>query len=248
VRNVTSVNKEFELFYLEKFKENFKNFPQGDVCPDERPDFLLKTTNGVIGIELTHFYRQTPDGRLPLQQRESVRRKIISEAKFIYDESGFAPVYVHVHFGFNFCCRSSEIKRVAERLVQIVGCSMLAHAQTTVVRRDEIQLPGIDLLHIKKPIMAKSYWSAPLASFVPNLLPDQLQDILDRKSRYCENYRSKCDQTWLVIAMDRFRASSFALVPESTKHHVYSHSFDSAFLFLYNYTDEQEAPCLLNRC
>jgi hypothetical protein len=212
--SAASVNKEFELFYLEKFKENLQNFPQGDICTDECPDFLVKNPNGIIGIELTHFYRQMPVGHLPLQQRESVRRKIINEAKSIYDESGFAPVHVHVHFGFNFCCRASEIKPVAERLAQLVGCSTQAHVQTAVLRRDEIQLLGIDLLHIEKHIKPKSYWSAPQASFVPNLQPDQLQGILDAKSRRCQNYRTKCDQAWLVIAMDRFRPSSFALIKE----------------------------------
>jgi hypothetical protein len=37
------VNKESELFYLEKFKEYFSGFPKGNIFSDERPDFLVKS-------------------------------------------------------------------------------------------------------------------------------------------------------------------------------------------------------------
>jgi hypothetical protein len=76
------VSKETGLFYLEKFKENFSSFPKGIIFPDERPDFLVKAPSEIIGIEITGFYRETSSStRPPLQQRESVRHKIITLAK-----------------------------------------------------------------------------------------------------------------------------------------------------------------------
>jgi hypothetical protein len=47
--------------------------------------------------------------------------------------------------------------------------------------------------------------------------------------------------------MDRFRASSFSQLPEGLEEHVFSHGFDSAFLFFYDYTDAQKPPILLRK-
>jgi len=242
------VSKESELFYLERFKENFSNFPQGDICPDESPDFLVKSGNGIIGVELTDFYRQvSSETPLPLQAREKVRQRIISQAKSIYDESGFAPVWAFAYFDGNFQCRASEIQSVAERLVQLAKCSLLEQENEKNWARDDIQINGIHSLSVKRSIMAKSYWRAPLATFVPEVKPQQLQKILDKKSALSEDYRRKCKKVWLVIVMDRFRASSFSLIPEGFAEHAFSHKFDSAFLFSHDYSDAQSPPILLRK-
>jgi hypothetical protein len=114
------VNKELELFYLGKFKENFPSFPKGEIIPDESPDFLVKVPNEIIGIEITGFYRQTSSSaKPPLQQRQSVRHKIIALAKTCYDHKGLPPVFAGVHFELNFHCRKSEIQPIAKRLVEL---------------------------------------------------------------------------------------------------------------------------------
>jgi len=51
------------------------------------------------------------------------------------------------------------------------------------------------------------------------------------KNVLCADYRKKCDKIWLVIIMDRFKASSFSSIPDTTLEHSYTHNFDSAFLF-----------------
>lgn len=239
------MNKEFELFYLERFKENLRDFPKGNILRHERPDFLINTTDGILGIEVTHVYRQMPDGQIPLQQRERVRRKIIEEAQYIYDQSGSGPLVVNVHFDFNFCCKMFDVRATAEKLAALVV--LLKNQSRTEARRDEIPIPGIALLRIIRPVKSASRWSSPFGSFVPPLTPTQIQCVLDRKNLLYAEYRKTCDRVWLVVAMDRFRASMFSLVPESAKQHIYSYQFDSAFLFLYNRLDEQQPPCLLRR-
>jgi hypothetical protein len=242
------VNKQSELFYLNKFKESFSNFPQGNISPDERPDFLVKAPNEIVGIEITGFYRETSSStQPPLQQRESVRHKIITLAKSIYDNKGLPSVYVNVHFDLNFHCRKSEVQPIAETLAELAEQSLSSPTDEKMWRIGDIQLKGIHLLFVKKMKLAKSYWSAPLASFVPTVNPQQIQDIFDEKNALCGDYRKKCDKIWLVIVMDRFEASSFSEIPETTLEHLYAHRFDSAFLFFYNYTHSQKPPFLLQR-
>ena len=154
-------------------------------------------------------------------------------------------MFAGVHFDLNFHCHKSEIQPIARRLVELAEQSLSNPVSEKIWRRDAIQLSGIDLLSFKKWKAAKSYWFAPLASFVPAANSQQIQDILDDKNVLCAGYRKKCDKIWLVIVMDRFQASSFSLIPETALEHSYTHNFDSAFLFFYDYTHSQKPPFLL---
>src|SRR6202021_1193596 len=114
------VNKAVEQFYLEEFRKNFPVFPCGDICPDERPDFLIKSPGRVIGVEVTKYFRDMANAaQTPLQKREAVRRKIMDEANSIADKRGHLQAYVIVYFDLDFFCRHSEISTTATELVQL---------------------------------------------------------------------------------------------------------------------------------
>jgi hypothetical protein len=240
--------KQKEFFYLNKFKENFTDFPASIICLDERPDFSVKSANEIIGIEVTDFFREkASDTKFPLQQRLEVRNKIINLAKSIYDNKGLPSVYVNVHFDFNFNCRESAVQPMAKRLVELVEQSLPNLIVEKLWRTYDIQLKDVQLLSVGKRESEKSDWSAPFASFLPATNPQQIQEILDRKNTRCEDYRKKCNKIWLVIMMDRFQAPSFSLIPETVSEHLYAHNFDSAFLFLYDCDNLQKPPFLLQK-
>ena len=233
---------------MEKFKENFPDFPKGEIVPNESPDFLVKAPNETVGIEITGFYRQTSSStKPPLQQRQSVRHKIVTLAKASYDQKGLPPVFVGVHFALNFHCRKYEIQPISEKLVNLAEKSLSNSAEEKIWRRDDIQLNGVDLLSVKKMNLAKSYWSAPLASFVPTASSQQIQNILDGKNTLCDEYRKKCNKTWLIIVMNRFDPASFSLISENILENEYFYNYDSAFLFFYDYTHLQKSPFLLQK-
>ena len=240
------VNKESELFYLEKFKENFPEFPEGIVCLNEKPDFLIKTNSNFLGIEITGHYRErSPNTKSPLQQKLNTRRKIIDLAKSIYDGKKLPPLFLHVHFNLNYYCSESKIQSVADMIAQLAEQSISLPSSEIAWKADEIPSRGIDLITVKKRNTGINYWSAPFGSFVPPINPQQIQDILNDKSARQMEYRKRCDLTWLVIVMNRFDPASFSLIPETTLEHLYTHSFDSAFLFFYDYAHSQKPPFLL---
>jgi len=47
-----------EETYLRRFRENFLGFPEGTILPNEHPDFLVETSRGRVGIELTEYHVQ----------------------------------------------------------------------------------------------------------------------------------------------------------------------------------------------
>jgi len=240
------VNKESERLYFDKFKELSPNFPPGKICSEERPDFLVKAENATIGIEITKYYREiSSEGHPALQQRESARRKIIAQAKYNYDLTNLAPMHVHVFFDFNFHCSQREIHTYATRLAHLAERS--AQENKDNWWRDEVQLNGVHSMDVKRTTLAKSFWSAPLGSFVPEVSCPQLQTILDKKNALCADYRKKCDEVWLVIAIDRLQPASFARIPEGIQDHPFAHDFDSAFLFFRDYDGDKTAPILMRK-
>jgi hypothetical protein len=237
------MNKAAEQFYLEEFKKNYSAFPCGDIDPHERPDFLIRTGDRVIGVEVTEYFRDMAGTvQTPLQQREAVRRKIMNQAKSIADQRGGLSGLVFVHFDLDFYRKTSEISATATELVNVAERRFQNGEADMFIRRYEIDIPGVAGVSINKLRGLKSYWKDPLASFVPTVTPQQLQHILDQKSPLSGEYKKKCDEIWLLIVMNRFQASSYAMIPAEISHHAYVHDFDSAFLFCYERNDEQKPP------
>ena len=56
-----TLQKARERAYLERFREKFADFPEGEVVSFEHPDFLIKSQPRWIGIELTEYHVQEPD-------------------------------------------------------------------------------------------------------------------------------------------------------------------------------------------
>jgi hypothetical protein len=238
------MDKKAEWSYLNEFIGNFLNFPNGEICPSESPDFLIKCQNEVVGIELTNFFRAKADtGETSLQQRQAVRYKIMKYAKVISDQRGLLGAHVFVHFDLGFCCKTSEISETAYKLVQVV--EQVDRDKEKFIRRNEIEIAGVDGLSVTRTKGKTSYWRDPLASFVPTVDPQQIQDILDQKSARCTDYRKKCDKIWLLIIMDRFNAAQYSLITDEVTDYCYMHDFDSAFFFCRDYYDKQKPPYLL---
>jgi hypothetical protein len=242
------VNKNVELFYLHKFKENFPQFPQGEICAHERPDFLVTTNEGRVGIEITEFYRDMAGtAEITLQQRRAIHQQILNHAKSIADKRGLLGAHIQVHFDTNFYCKASETISIASKLVQLAEGMFTGESSRELLKRDEIQIEGIPMLSVWWTKGTTSFWKSPWANFVPGLLPEQIQGVLDAKTKRQSDYRKICDQIWLVIVMDRFKTSSFALIPPETLKHRYTHKFDLAFLFFHTYDREQQPPFLLEK-
>ena len=68
--NRRTLQKAREQAYLQRFRENLVDFPEGEVVPSEHPDFLIKAQPRWIGIELTE-YVQKPDGGSPMRAQAS---------------------------------------------------------------------------------------------------------------------------------------------------------------------------------
>jgi hypothetical protein len=237
------VQRNLELFIFTKFKEHHPNFLAGAVSHDDKPDFRVQGSDGILGIEITKFYSQPANtGIYPRQQCESDKQKILRSAKERFDRSSSPSVNAFVYFDSNFKCMSSQVGPIAERLSGLASQTVATHAGRKLWRREEVAVEGIHSIEIDSPFLRTSYWRAPYSGFVPTVKHSQIQAILTEKSNRSQVYRRNCNRLWLVIFMDRFDPASFALMPDDFASSVFVHAFDAAFLFFYDYVDRQKPP------
>lgn len=109
-----------EKVHLFAFIESIKNFTEGEIINDERPDFLIKNGQHITGIELTElFHEPRKDGTI-LQARENYILKILNEATKLYNNLHCNTVNVHAIFSVYAKLGKSKVDRLAEQLVDVV--------------------------------------------------------------------------------------------------------------------------------
>jgi hypothetical protein len=96
--NRQTLQKARERAYLQRFRENFADFPEGEVVLSERSDFLIRAQTRWIGIELTEYHVQEPDEGWGSSMRalEGTEDKVLRTASDRYQSKGLPPVVVNV--------------------------------------------------------------------------------------------------------------------------------------------------------
>lgn len=104
-----------ELEYLQRFREIFANFPEGEVVASEHPDFLIKTQSRWIGIELTEYHVQEPNEGWgsPMRTREGREDKILRTGSERHQSKGLPPVVVHVYWNSHQVFSSLRVQELA---------------------------------------------------------------------------------------------------------------------------------------
>ena len=120
--NRQTLQKAREWAYLRRFSEKVADFPEGEVVPSERPDFLIKAQPRWIGIELTEYHVQEPDeGRgSPMRAQEGTEDKVLRTASAQYQSKGLPAVAVHVHWNSHQIFSSRRVQELAADLADLV--------------------------------------------------------------------------------------------------------------------------------
>src|SRR5690242_18126580 len=95
-----SEKETFERNIFERFIKIYSDLPSGSVFKSESPDFLIKTDEGTIGVEITKIVNEkNPGDRFSPAERNSVEQKISKEAeRQFYNNSNIA---LYVNFSFH---------------------------------------------------------------------------------------------------------------------------------------------------
>src|SRR5688572_20521724 len=90
--------KRRELIHFESFRAAYPDAPQGIACIQERPDFVVSSPSGRIGVEVSRCFRPTPPDRRPLQEQFSLQHQITKRAQNDFERLSAQKLNVKVVF------------------------------------------------------------------------------------------------------------------------------------------------------
>jgi hypothetical protein len=234
--------KRQEETYLRRFRENFAGFPEGTILPNEHPDFLVETSWGRVGIELTEYHISEPDeGRgSPTRAREGTEDEVLRRAAEQYRSKGLPPVVVNVLWHTNQALDRHRLPELATGLADLVQEHLPEPNQSVTIneRRHPASrsLPEeVASLHvIRRDSISKGSWTPVRAAFVPTITPSDLRRTVRSKEAKVLSYRQHCREVWLLIVARGFEPSTYGDLGPEVENHVFETSFDRVF-FLHHF-------------
>jgi len=183
--------KRIEKRYMEEARRACSVFPKGELVPHEKPDFLLKTASGTIGIEVTTLCREGP--------RRTSRRleKVLERAKGSYTRFGAEPVDVSVAFAPQ--AENADHRKLTKSLVDFVHAHRKSRGS---FRRD---LPeGLCHIGIHTPREPTGRWYSGRGFVTAVASKELLESRVAEKNKSVPEYRRSASDVWLLIINDQF--------------------------------------------
>jgi hypothetical protein len=245
-----AAKKAMERAYLQRFRENFAGFPEGEVVSSESPDFLIKSQPRWIGIELTEYHVQEPDeGRgSRMRAQERTEDRVLLRASEQHQSKGLPPVAVYVLWNPHRAFRRRRIQELATVLADLVQEHLPELGHEVAIRRRypaRRSLPEeVGSLTVDRRInFSKNSWTSVRGGFVPTLTPPELQKIMRDKEAKVPSYQQECEEVWLLIGAHGFEPSTHVDLGSEIEVHEFETTFDRVFFL--HHADEYVAELRL---
>lgn len=227
--------KEIERWQLDRFISFFPSFPKGPISASEEPDLIIHTESCRLGIELTDLYWEPAKNEVPRQAQESLWMRIAKAAKTAYSVLELAPLHVSIHFNQQHVLNKADVERLANAITDLVAKNVppSGHCWSEEYdweNRDYFpeEITEISVWNLEG--LDESIFTSPTAAFVPILTKDDIQRALLRKEAKLNQYRTRCNEAWLLINYDGGRLSTLFEHNEEAVQYAYKSNFDRIFL------------------
>lgn len=241
-----------EWTVMSLFRNNFVQFPIGEISKSERPDFIVDCRNGKrIGIELTELKYERKDTEFNMRAYEDFLSRIMLHALDIFSASSQLNLVVDVHFYDSIApelvqpsvdehagliCNglSESIARIViDNLPESTGKHYVVDRNS---KYGDINLPSmIEAIHISNITgrMEEPLWYASISTRVKPLSVDSIvQRIVDKDEKIL-GYDKSLDQQWLLIIQNSFLMSAHydPVAAMRALRHRYCSRFNRIFVF-----------------
>lgn len=211
----------------------------------DKPDLIIYSTPGTIGIEHTRIYRTVGAvaGLQPHAQL-AVRHRIVHLAWQRFRILSCRKLWLLVHFAHATTYTKREAQVVADSIAQVVHEATLNMAQPDSIVWYELEswryqrlrrefpkeVTRIDL-QIVDGNPKLELWGPPEAYMVPHLPAEVVQERLVRKEKQLQEYLSRCTEVWLLMVLDTGVSSNHFEVDLSLLETEFQTSFSKLLLF-----------------
>ena len=248
----SATKKNSERRILEAARAICPLFPSGEIELSERPDLLIRTDTGSLGIEITELLRPKVGKSLRPVENEAFHRKVLRLAEKNYDSAPDAkPVWVGAAFLDEEQCShenpegwsrlndqktGNKAEKMSKALAEFVERRVLRGICPVTFSKRE--MPGEsddDVLPTGFEAIGISTFGLPLwtscesASLCP-LKPDQLDLAIQKKNKLLPQYRHSVPGTpiWLLISS---RVARGVPIHPSVTEWKFAFDFEKVFLF-----------------
>jgi hypothetical protein len=195
----------------------------------DRPDVLMHHQGGVYGLEVTRIAR----GGSEAVRRAALRREAERKARILYLATPNATAWVSLHWHHE--PPRAKLDAVARLLADEVAkhvSSLTLDGPSRITSIEMNQLPVTLAAYVGSITIARTRsddnWVSGFANF-PELLPDELQEEISRKSAVATKYPSRYDGLWLLIYAETSNEAQALDVTDDIRSATYLGDFDKVF-------------------
>ncbi len=223
-----SDKKRHERFLLDRFLE-LQGITPSNIVPRESPDFLVYLEGREVGIEVTEIFIRSGEsephpssGGAPLLQAvERMTNQIVSKARKAFFDAGNPPVLATIWFSDGIALDRKKGDQVADQIANEIEKSNLQDSQkfrwsSREAETDHPLSESVFLIHAQGvPERRFARWTVARPGLVAALPPKHLQDVIDKKAKKINEYKTIAEEIWLLIVADRARPSQmFSVTPD----------------------------------
>ena len=219
-----SRKKRVEIRYVDEARRTSSIFPIGDLVPQERPDFLLHTDGGTVGIEVTELCRE--------QQRAEGGKlsKVADKARDLYSRlANSGPIDVYASFAPD--TENIGFRQLTSGLANFVDANRQNHGSS--FDWNDCELPeGYCYIAIDPAQEPIGDWRT-FKCFGSTLAPKELLEscIADKNLRL-PDYRQTAGEVWLLIVNDQFLGAGEVYArPDHLAQWKFAFDFEKVLLF-----------------
>jgi len=222
-----------EKYILDRFKTCYQLFPKGEIHKSEQPDYIIKSTKKIIGIEITEVFQDSHQGYSKYQQRSSDRhdfsQKLILELQKVVNFT----FLISIHFSDFYHLRKSKEKEKLEATFKAtINHLMHLDNKQSILIEDFRRLPQeIDSVRIVRyDGLDESYDEKPDGGVVSDMTDIHINSVISKKEEKLIHYQD-CNEHWLLIKEGNYYAGTFSDIKINSP--IIS-NFDKIFLFRIN--------------
>lgn len=231
------MSKDEERFYLDRFIELFNDFPNGDISPNESPDFIIEGLNKTYGIELSSIYQNIDYFGNKIQAIDSIVLSVndmISQKLKMY-QIPFLDVSITYTLKKLYSKKQRDI--LSNKIVGLIinnvpqtgdWISMEYNYNSKTFIPREVTILRIANFQFND----QHYVRSPRSGWVQEDMIHEIQEAIDRKNKKRMSYISSCHEHWLLLHSVVFSSASFFNPSKETLSHKYKCNFDRLFLLI----------------
>lgn len=232
------MQKSREVTHLKHFKEVCSFFPNGEIENAEKPDFIIRSPDKLLGIEHTEIFQPGSSNGASLQAQDRVGQEVAKKAHTLYlERPDLQPFFVQILFNDKILISKKDIDRLANAVVNILKTISIEPGDSATIKRTQENLNyfpvEISMIHLYAYLAEhrEQRWSTSSAGWVPEVSSEYVQEKIDQKEQKLNNYKSVCSEVWLLIVADDLRIPASIDLTDLALKHQYVSKFDRVFLF-----------------